>query len=433
MTEITILGTGMAALGAAYKSSQENCVSTLYDKNPHPGGHTASWATDEGFVFDEGPHISFTGDERLQELFASNVDGAFENFAASVNNYWQGHWVKHPAQCNLHGLPTSLIVDVLRDFMQAQYTEPGEINNYADWLIASYGKSFAETFPMEYGHRYHTTTADNMSTDWLGPRLYRPKVDEILKGALDPVTEDVHYVSKFRYPSQGGFVSYLNKFIENSNLKLSHRLVELDPVSKQLRFENGNQVKYKNIVSSIPLPELIPMIVGVPDNVLEAANKLACTSCMTVNIGVDREDISPAHWTYFYDKDFIFTRLSFPHMFAPGNAREGTGSIQAEIYFSKKYKPLEYTPEQCIDKTISDLQRCGLLRTDDNILYKGVRKIDYANIIFDLDRQEAVKIVHDYLADNKIHVAGRYGHWGYHWTDESFKSGEVAVEQILGA
>ena len=109
MTKVTILGTGMAALGAAHRVSQENLKSVLYDKNDHPGGHTASWTTPEGFVFDEGPHISFTRDERIQDLLASNVDGAFESFPAFVNNYWQGKWIKHPAQCNLYGLPPHLI------------------------------------------------------------------------------------------------------------------------------------------------------------------------------------------------------------------------------------------------------------------------------------------------------------------------------------
>jgi len=432
MTKITIIGTGMAGLGAAYQALQENVSCVMYDKNDHHGGHTASWSTTEGFVFDEGPHISFTKDKRIQAILEENVGGKFESFSAHVNNYWQGQWIKHPAQCNLHGLPTSLVVKVLNDFIHAQFKETNEINNYADWLIASYGRTFAETFPMEYGLRYHTTTADNMSTDWLGPRLYRPDIEEILKGALNPVTDDVHYVGEFRYPSQGGFVSYLNKFFEKTNTRLSHRLTKLDPVNKKLWFENGTEANYHAIVSSIPLPELVPMIKGVPKKVLEASQKLACTSCMTVNLGIARKDISPAHWSYFYDRDFIFTRLSFPHMFASSNAPAGTGSIQAEIYYSKKYKSLEYNKQECIDRTIKDLQRCGLLSTDDKILYQGARNIEYANIIFDLDRKEALGIVHKYLEDNEIQVAGRYGKWGYHWTDESFKSGESAVKKILG-
>jgi len=432
MTEITILGTGMAGLGAAYCASEENVRTIVYEKNNHPGGHTASWTSPDGFVFDEGPHISFTQDERIQSIFADSIDGGMEQFSAYVNNRWQGQWIKHPAQCNLHGLPVDLVTRILSDFTAAQYSEPGDINNYAEWLIASYGKTFAETFPMEYGLRYHTTTADNMSTDWLGPRLYRPAIEEILKGALTSDTDDVHYISEFRYPTRGGFAGFLKKLLAGLEVNLSHRLVGVNTESKQLTFANGKEAGYEHLVSSIPLPELVPMLEGVPDDVLAAAAKLACTTCITVNIGVAREGISPAHWTYFYDRDYIFTRLSFPDMFSSHCTPDGCSSVQAEIYYSKKYKPLDRSPEECIEPVIKDLQRCGLLREDDDIVFKDSRLIEYANIIFDLDRKDALEVVHDYLQEVGIHCAGRYGTWGYHWTDESFKSGESAIKSILG-
>ena len=42
-----------------------------------------------------------------------------------------------------------------------------------------------------------------MSTDWLGPRMYRPSLEEMLRGALAPWTPEVHYITNFRYPTQG--------------------------------------------------------------------------------------------------------------------------------------------------------------------------------------------------------------------------------------
>ena len=178
MSSVAILGAGMAGFGAAYQLHQEDIQTDTFDKRPHIGGHTSSLVTESGFVFDEGPHISFTKNERMQNLLAEFVGHEFETLTAQANNYWKGYWIKHPAQCNLYGLPTDLVVKVLRDFIEAQQklkngAEP-EIKNYEDWLLASYGETFARTFPMEYGLRYHTTTADNMTTEWLGPRLYRP-------------------------------------------------------------------------------------------------------------------------------------------------------------------------------------------------------------------------------------------------------------------
>src|SRR5712671_591403 len=137
--------------------------------------------------------------------------------------------------------------------------------------------------------------------------------------------------------------------------------------------------------------------------------------------------------TYFYDADICFTRLSFPHMLSPNNVPPGAGSIQAEVYFSKKYRPLQDSPAAWIEPVIRDLRKCGLLRDDDRILSRGAHLVPYANVIFDLERAAAVKTVHGYLDDIGIAYCGRYGDWGYMWTDESFISGERAAESALSA
>ena len=137
--------------------------------------------------------------------------------------------------------------------------------------------------------------------------------------------------------------------------------------------------------------------------------------------------------TYFYDEDICFTRLGFPHMLSSRNAPPGTGSIQAEVYFSDKYKPFSGTAEDWIEPVIRDLRRCGLLREEDQVLSRKAMFLRYANVIFDLDRAVAVKTVHSYLDEIGIAYCGRYGDWGYMWTDESFKSGELAADRALSA
>jgi protoporphyrinogen oxidase len=323
------------------------------------------------------------------------------------------------------------MVKVIADFVAEHQAPERPVNNYAEWLVASYGRTFAELFPMQYTRKYHLTTADNMSTDWLGPRMYRPNLEEVLRGALSSSAPHVHYITHFRYPTQGGFASYLNKLVPFASLRLNHEMIALDPRKRLLRFSNDTVAHYDELVSTVPLPELIGMISGVPQDVLDASRRLACSTCVLVNLGVDREDLSKSHMTYFYDEDICFTRLSFPRMLAASNAPAGTGSIQAEIYFSSKYKPLTGVPEDWIAPVIADLRRCGLLREDDRVIFSAAMVMQYANVIFDLERKAALETVHGYLAELGIAYCGRYGDWGYMWTDESFKSGEDAAQKII--
>ena len=431
MSQICVLGTGMAGFGAAYGLREAGRTPVLFDKRPHYGGHTASFVYEGRYTFDEGPHVSFTKDDRLQGIFAAAVDGKYEVLHTKVNNYWKGYWIKHPAQVNLHGLPAELVTRIIADYVQAKQQPPREICNYEDWLRGSFGNTFAETFPMEYTIKYHTTSAANLSTDWIGPRLYQAKLEEILRGALGPATTDVHYIEGFRYPSRGGFVSYLRRFMEQADLRLDHEVVAIDPRRREIRFANGNLVPYTGLISSIPLPDLIPTIAGTPRDVLEAAARLACSEVVIVNLVVDRPDLIDAHWTYFYDRDIFFTRISTPHLQSAQNVPPGCGSLQAECYYSKKYRPLDRTPEECIEPVIRDLIRVGVLRETDRILFRNTMHLRYANVIFDLERANALKTVHGYLDDLGIAYCGRYGDWLYIWTDESFLSGERAAQRML--
>jgi protoporphyrinogen oxidase len=431
VSEICVIGTGMAGYGAAHRLTEAGRKPILFDKRHHIGGHTASYTFEGGYTFDEGPHVSFTSEKRVQKILADSIDQKYEVLNTKVNNYWKGHWIKHPAQVNLHGLPVDLVVKVIQDFIEAQQKEPGEIKNYEDWLLASFGPTFAQTFPMEYTIKYHTTEAKNMSTDWIGPRLYRAKIDEVLRGALSPSTPDVHYIDGFRYPSHGGFVSYLKRFMEGATVNLDHEVASIDPKKKEIAFKNGTTVAYDKIVSSVPLPDLIPTIKGTPQDILDAAARLACTEVVIVSLVIDRPDLIDAHWTYIYDRDVFFTRLSTPHLQSPHNVPPGCGSLQAECYYSRKYRPLDLRPDDCIEPVIRDLKRCGILRETDQILFQKAMHIEYANVIFDLERASALAAVHAYLDDLGIAYCGRYGDWAYIWTDESFMSGERAADKVL--
>ena len=110
---------------------------------------------------------------------------------------------------------------------------------------------------------------------------------------------------------------------------------------------------------------------------------------------------------------------------------EGMSAIQAEVYFSRKYRPLEGPPEAWIEPTIAGLTRCGVLRPDDRIVLRQAMLIPWANIIFDLEREAALRTVHGFLAEAGIAWCGRYGDWGYLWSDEAFRSGERAASGIL--
>jgi protoporphyrinogen oxidase len=435
---IVVIGTGFAGFGAGHRLEAAGARYAVYDKNPYIGGHTSSHELPGGFIVDDGPHVSFTKDERIQDILADAVGGDYESVPIGLDNHWRGRILTHPLQVNLHGLPSDVVVPVLVDLAAAHAraeasgddTSP---RDYETWLRRAYGDTFAETFPMTYGRKYHTTEMRNLTTDWVGPRMYRPSLEEALRGALEPAAvRNLHYVTHFRYPTHGGYAAYIAAWAARSGAHLEHEVVGIDPVARSVSFGNGTTVTYDRLISSIPLPDLVPLIAGAPDEIRAAAARLAWTSVVLVNVGIDRPGVGgDTHIRYIYDADIPFSRLSFPHRLSPAVVPPGASAIQVEWYSSEKYQPLAMDPAAHIEPTLEHLRAMGLIEPDDRVLVTEATFTRFANVIYDHDRGPAVTAIHDYLASVGILPCGRYGEWNHLWTDEAFKSGEAAAQAAL--
>jgi protoporphyrinogen oxidase len=288
MSDFCVIGTGMAGFGAAHKLREAGAPVRLFDSKPHFGGHTASFLYDGKFTFDEGParlvHQTRAPAEAVRRADRRQVRSP----AHQGQQLLEGPLDQAPGAGEpVRACPRISSSRSSRTTWPRSRRTTARSKNYEQWLRASFGDTFAETFPMEYTIKYHTTEAKNKSLDWIGPRLYQAKLEEFLRGALQPSTADVHYIDNFRYPSHGGFVAYLKRFMDANQPNLGHKLKAIDVKAKEITFANGVKTNYKGLATSVPLPELVPMIKDAPREVLEAAAKLACTEVCIVNVVVD--------------------------------------------------------------------------------------------------------------------------------------------------
>jgi protoporphyrinogen oxidase len=423
---VIVLGAGMSGMAAARSLRGLDC--TVYEAGQHVGGHASSFCIGKSFIFDEGPHVSFTAEARVKHFLARSVNDRFSEFTVQATNYFAGTILKHPVQCNLHGLSPELITRCIVDFVAAQHQSPAPIATYKDWCYRGLGESISETFTRRYTRKYWNLELEQLTADWVSDRIYAPALEEMLRGALSTQTGEHHYVSTFRYPLEKGFGGYNALLQRGVRVELGMRAVEIDLDHKKITFENGRTEHYEHLISSAPLPELVKLCRDVSLAVREAAEKLACTSHFILSIGIERPHVSDAHWTYFYDEEIPFSRASFPSKFSPANAPEGCSSIQVEAVHSR-YRSLPspgVLAEQCLDSLI----KVGLLHSRREIVALDARDIRYANVIFDFNRAPNVARVHDYLRSKGVNCCGRYGDWAYLWTDQAILSGERAAHEV---
>ncbi len=423
-----VIGSGFAGLAAAGRLAKAGREVVVFEARPYWGGHTHTRNVD-GFLFDEGPHVSFTTDETVKEAFADGAGDVVE-FAARITNFFRGTWLTHPAQVHLFGVDTELITKCITDFVEAQHNPP-EIKTYADWLIAMYGATFAEHFPFAYTRKYWTVEADQLGVDWIGARMYPPKLAEVVQGALEPdQAGDFHYLKKFRYPSAGGYQSFMRALYDPDRVHVNKGVVEIEPCERVIRFRDGTSTSYEHLISTMPLPDLIAAIPHAPHKVRQASEALLCTSVVLVDVAIRRDNLSDHHWLYVYDEDISFARAHFPHMLSPGNAPQGMGSVQCEVYYSRN-RALPSPPTELASRVVDELVRLEILRDPNEVLFAEVRDVRYANVVFDHHRQPALDIIVPWVESQGIVLAGRFGEWGYHWTDDATRSGWAAAEFIL--
>ena len=119
---IVVLGPGLAGLAAGYRLNEMKYDFNLYEKSNFIGGHASTHKLGD-FIFDDGPHVSFTKRPEIKKFLADSVNGEFIEHKSKILNYWKGYWIKHPAQCFLYGLPTEIITNCLMyvDFINPSF------------------------------------------------------------------------------------------------------------------------------------------------------------------------------------------------------------------------------------------------------------------------------------------------------------------------
>ena len=418
-----ILGGGLAGLSACYHSN-----GIIYEKTQKTGGHASSHEK-SGFIFDEGIHVMHTKNEYILSLMEKlNVDMEIRERNAWIMSH--GAMTRYPFQANTFGLSKNIVNDCVQGFIENDFVDNEEIDSYEDWIYYMFGKGIAEHFMIPYCKKFWGLDARELTTEWVNVRHPRPSTEEVIEGSLREQTKGFGINAIYRYPKKGGF-GFLGKRLSDKckdSIKVGMEATRIDVLKKENEFNHNEVVSYDNILSSLPLPELIKIIPDVPAEVQEAVSRLKTNSIFVVNIGVNRANITDKNWIYYLEKEFSFFRVSFPFNQSDNVAPYGTSSISAEIAYGHG-NSLPTSKDKMEDYVVHELIEANVIEASDEIIYLDSIDIKYGYVIFDKERKPAIKIVHDYLKSVDIVPFGRYGIWAYLWSDEAMLSGKKVAEK----
>ena len=471
-----VIGAGPTGLSAAYHLDQDTL---LLDRNETVGGWCRS-VEDQGFTFDYAGHIMFSNDPYVLELYQTLLGDNlhWQNREAWV--YSKGVHTRYPFQGALYGLPPKVITECITGAIEARYgssrqpdttssaanctvangdvkdlddccadgaTLPSTVTtssspsavalqgqtprNFEEFIYKVWGAGIAKHFAVPYNRKLWTVPLTEMETSWLGGRVPLPDLNEIIEGALEPVARPMGPNARFGYPLKGGFEALMKGFLPHikGTVETSAKVVTLNPQEKLVALADGRRFHYDQLVSTMPLPELVKSIgAHAPPQVHAAAAGLRHISIRCVNLGIARENITDKHWIY-YPEDSIFHRIfvqgnASPHCNAPG----GFG-LTCEISYSE-HKLLPVDGDALVERCMADLVKVGLLTPEDRLLTSSLVDMPYAYVLYDHARAKNVALIRDWMAQHDIVLAGRYSEWEYYNSDHAFLAGRKAAQAV---
>ncbi|MCH7760431.1 FAD-dependent oxidoreductase [candidate division TA06 bacterium] len=433
--DIVILGAGFSGLSAAYHLQQLGLECEVYEKEERVGG-VCRTEIKEGYTFDHCGHLLHFRDSGIRKLIQNLIGDQLSNHTRQAWIFSKGVYTRYPFQSNLYGLPKEVIEECLLGFIEARNTKhEARSTNFEDWIYAHFGKGIAKHFMIPYNRKLWTVPPRELTTDWMGRFVPQVSLKEILHGSLIDSKTQLGYNVTFDYPKRGG--------IESVALALARKVQGIHTQKKairillssrygrkqrgahhKIRFEGGFDREFKTLISTIPLPELIRKVEGVPERVRKAAENLRHTSILNLCFVIDRPKVSEKHWVYVPEERFPFYRIGFPSNFSPYSTPKGTSSITVEVSYRRR------KPTSVVDRVLKGLREMDLIKRGDKILFHHVIPIPYAYVIYDQHYKPSMKIIQGYLKGKGIHSIGRFGGWQYTSIEDVILEGKETAEKI---
>ena len=427
MRDTVILGAGLAGMSVAYhlRGGYE-----LFEREDHPGGLVVTQHRD-GFHFDVTGHWLHMRDRGIRRTVNRLMKGRMVQVLRDSRIFSKGVYTLYPFQTNTFGLPVETVKEIISGFVEAVYNKPGaaEEKTFEQWVLKYMGRGIAEHFMIPYNEKLWCTHPRDMTPLWCRHYVPKPTLDQILDGALRHPEERIGYNASFSYPERGG-IGELSKALATA-LNPAHIHFRVRPGKilarkRMVELPGGETVGYRRLVSTIPLPELLRLIVDAPVSVRDAVARLVHNQVYYYNIALDCKAQTPAHWVYFPERSFLFYRAGCYSNAVRSMAPGGRSSLYVEISHRGGLPP-----EKSLWKRVArDLIDARIVKSPDDIRFYEARNIPYAYVVFDHNYQKSLKTIHPWLNRYGIFSIGRYGRWTYNSMESALIDGREIARRI---
>jgi protoporphyrinogen oxidase len=407
---IGILGGGIS--GIALAAHLGDNVEVL-EKRARIGGLCGT-ISEQGFTFDAaGPHIMFSKNKEVLALMVEALGDNVHQRRRDNKIWFKGRLVKYPFENDLAALPPQDNFECILGYLQNPHVND-EPHNLAEWSYKTFGEGISDKYFIPYNRKIWNYDPHKLGLEFVA-RIPKPPMEDVLKSAIGIPTEGYLHQLHFYYPIEGGYEQIVHAFAK----RVSGTIRAPYAVERVSREGDGwcvsstnHELRYDELVSTLPIHELLRIWPDAPAEAREAAAKLRYNSLINVVIGVNEDRGYP--WTALYvpDPEIAFHRLSFPRAFSETCVPPGSFSIMAEITTNEGDGVWELSDDEVLARVVRELESMELIDPK-TIVYRKVVRFLYGYPVYDLDYRKNVTAMREAVAATGLRLLGRFAQFDY--------------------
>jgi len=442
-----IIGAGPTGLGAAWRLEQRGIRDWLIvEAGDTPGGLAQSVVDEHGFTWDLGGHVQFSHYELFDQLMDEllGVDGWLYHDRESW--VWiRDRFVPYPFQLNLHRLPEKEQAACLHGLELAAAVDSSAHSmpaNFGEWIDRTFGPGIGEIFMRPYNQKVWARDPELMDWRWIGDRVAVADVGRV-KANLRLHRDDVSWGpnNRFRFPRSGGtgavWQALARRLTRHDSLSQPPRIVygatvrHIDTTLRRVALEDKRELRYEQLISTMPLDRLIAMSDCARD-LQPAARDLEYSSTHVIGIGLKGkapDRLAQKCWMYFPEANCPFYRVTHFSHYSPNNVPDPSSlwSLMAEVSESA-HRPVDGS--SVADDVVHGLLATALIGSEADVHHVWQRRLEYGYPIPSLHRDRGLDGIQTMLTARDVYSRGRFGAWKYEVSnqDHSFAQGVEAVD-----
>lgn len=442
--KVAVIGAGPAGATAAYMLAKRGVEVDLYESAPYVGGMSRSFEL-WGQTVDIGAHRFFSSDPRVNKLWLEVVGKDYKMVNRLSRIMYDNKFYDYPIKAgnalkNL-GLWESILC--VGSYVW-QRVKPGGRDlgtTFESWVEARFGKRLAHHFFKSYAEKLWGIPTSQLDAEFAAQRIKKLSLWEAIKGAIFGGGGEKHktLVDQFAYPIHGTGEIYermKKSIIKNGGRVLLstpvHAVVTRGKTVTGIELESGEVRNYDEVVSSMPITQLVTRMKNLPANVEKAAGKLRFRNTLIVYLQLKGGEIFPDNWIYLHSSNLKMGRVTNFRNWVPEilNGKKET-ILALEFWCFDEDGFWHWNDEQYIELAKKELVSTGLVKPA-QILDGTVLKVPKCYPVYAHGYRKPLKVVETYLRDYKhLQFIGRYGSFKYNNQDHSILMAMLAVENLL--